>query len=75
MKGIETVIDDFLIWGKPLEEHDRNWKKCLDRSKDFGLTLNQDKCEFRLTKIEYLGEKLTQSGILPDEKKFSAILD
>ena len=75
MKGVETVIDDFLIWGKTLEEHDRNLKKCLDRIKVFGLTLNQDKCEFRLTEIEYLGEKLTQNGILPDEKKISAILD
>ena len=75
LKGVETVIDDFLIWGKTLEEHDRNFKKCLDRIKEFGLTLNKEKCQFRLTEIEYLGEKLTQSGVLPDEKKISAILD
>ena len=75
MKGVETVMDDFLIWGKTLEQHDRHLKKCLDRLKDFGLTLNQDKCEVRLTEIKYLGDKLTQNGILPDEKKISAILD
>ena len=50
-------------------------KKCLDRIKEFRLTLNKEKCQFRLTEIEYLGEKLTQSGVLPDEKKISAIMD
>ena len=75
LKGVETVIDDFLIWGETLEEHDRNLKKCLDRIKEFGLTLKKEKCQFRLTEIEYLEEKLTQSGVLPDEKKISAIMD
>ena len=50
-------------------------QKCLDRIKEFGLTLNQEKCQFRLTEIEYLGEKLTQNGVLPDEKKISSVLD
>ena len=75
LKGVETVIDNFLIWGKTFEEHDRNLKKCLDRIKEFGLTLNKEKCQFRLTEIEYPGEKLTQNGVLPYEKKISAILD
>ena len=75
LKGVETVIDHFLIWGKTLGEHGRNLKKCLDKIKEFGLTLNKEKCQFRLTEIEYLGEKLTQNGVLPDEKEVSAILD
>ena len=31
--GCETDIDDILVWGKTLDEHDRNLKLTLDRVK------------------------------------------
>ena len=37
------------------------------------MTLSKDKCQFRQTKITYLGETLTANGVKPDETKVEAI--
>ena len=44
IEGVETDIDDILIWGRSKEEHDQHLKMALKRCEDIGLTLNEDKC-------------------------------
>lgn len=73
--GCETDIDDILVWGKTLDEHDRNLKLTLDRVKAINMTLNKDKLKVRETELVYLGEKLTADGLKPDESKIQAIVD
>ena len=73
LSGVETDIDDILIWGTTAKEHDDNLKACLDRVQARGMTLNPEKCQFRVTSIEYLGHILTQEGVKPDPKKLEAI--
>ena len=55
--GTKIHIDDVLIWGQTLEEHDTRLKSALDQARVNGLKLNADKCEFRKTEITFLGEK------------------
>ena len=72
----ETDIDGILIWGRTLEEHDHNLERVLNRVTDINMTLSKDKCQFRQTKITYLGETLTAHGVKttgPDETKVEAI--
>ena len=73
MEGVETDIDDLLIFGWTKEEHDRNLKAVLIRMQENNMTLNIKKCIFGVTEIEYLGHILTQEGIRPDPKKLEAI--
>ena len=73
LPGCETDIDDILIWGQTLEEHDHNLGRVLNRVTDINMTLSKDKCQFRQTKITYLGETLTAHGVKPDETKVEAI--
>ncbi|CAB4013612.1 Transposon Ty3-I Gag-Pol, partial [Paramuricea clavata] len=73
LPGCETDIDDILIWGRTLEEHDQNLERVLNRVTDINMTLSKDKCQFRQTKITYLGETLTSNGVKPDETKVEAI--
>ncbi|XP_046857694.1 uncharacterized protein K02A2.6-like [Xenia sp. Carnegie-2017] len=73
LPGCETDIDDILIWGRTLEEHDRNLERVLNRVADVNMTLSKDKCQFRQTEITYLGETLTAYGVKPDESKVEAI--
>ena len=67
LPGCETDIDDILLWGRTLEEHDQNLERVLNRVTDINMT------QFRQTKITYLGETLTAHGVKPDETKVEAI--
>ena len=75
LPGCKTDIDDILIWGCTIEEHDRNLERVLNRVQEINMTLSRDKCKFRQTEVTYLGETLTPSGVKPDIKKIRAILD
>jgi hypothetical protein len=75
LEGVETDIDDILVWGKTIEEHDRRLQATLDRTRMIGMTLNPDKCKFRVTEVTCLGHKLTGEGVQPDQTKIEAIID
>ena len=75
LDGIETDIDDVLVWGRTIEEHDKRLEAALDRAKMIGMTLNPDKCKFRVTEVTYLGHKLTATGVRPDPSKVDAVLN
>jgi len=71
--GVETDIDDILVWGANAEEHDRRLNAVLERCKNINLTLNKEKCQFGLFEVTYIGHKLTPQGIHPDPEKVKAI--
>ena len=49
-----------------MEEHDQNLECVLNRMADINMTLSKDKCQFRQTKITYLGETLMANGVQPE---------
>ena len=42
--GVETEIDDILIWGKSEAEHDQRLEQVLQKCTELNITLNKDKC-------------------------------
>jgi hypothetical protein len=50
-----VYIDDVLIFGKDLDEHDRNMCLVTERLKKYGLEENENKRTFRVTSICFLG--------------------
>ncbi|PFX17749.1 Uncharacterized protein K02A2.6 [Stylophora pistillata] len=56
------------------KEHDRNLHAVLTRLKEKGLTLNGDKCHFRLPKLTFFSHDLSRQGVAPSEEKVAAIL-
>jgi len=52
--GAEAIIDDVLIYGRTVQEHDECLEQVIRRIHDSGLMLNQDKCEFRKNKSNTL---------------------
>uniref|UniRef100_A0A8C5WEL0 ribonuclease H n=1 Tax=Leptobrachium leishanense TaxID=445787 RepID=A0A8C5WEL0_9ANUR len=69
----EIVVDDILIWGSSVEEHDK-WLKCiLDRARAINLQLNPTKCRFRVSEVPYVGHLLADKGVKPDPEKTKAI--
>ena len=74
-EGVANIADDLVIHGNGVEEHDKRLFGVLDRPREVGLTLNGNKCEFRLSKLTFFGHELTSNGINPSEEKIAAIRD
>ena len=63
-----------MIHGRGEEQHDKRLLDVLgDRLRETGLTLNEDKYEFRLHRLTFSGHEVTQMGIKPSEEKVAAI--
>ena len=73
--GVANIADDIIIHGKDIEKHDRRLYAVLDRLSEVGLTVNSEKCEFRLTKLTFFGHDLTSNGVNPSEEKVADIRD
>ena len=73
MDGVKSVHDDIIVWGKNLAEHDEHLRAALTKAREVGLKLNPKKCQFRAQEITFLGDKITNNGVLPDPKKVEAI--
>ena len=73
--GVYTYIDDLLVVGSTVEEHDSRLKQVLTRCRQINLGLNAEKCRFGRTEIPYLGHVLSAKGIKPDPAKVEALND
>ncbi|KAK7907206.1 hypothetical protein WMY93_015818 [Mugilogobius chulae] len=69
------ILDDILIGGKDIEEHDANLRKILNRAREVKLRLNPLKCKFRLNQVSYVGHVFTAHGLKADPSKTKAISD
>ena len=68
-----VYLDDLIIFGKTLEEHEERLLKVLDRLKDEGLKLSLDKCKFCQTSVSYVGHIVSQDGVSTDPSKIEAV--
>lgn len=75
LPGVRNYLDDVIVAGSSLEEHDRSLRAVLQRLTDAGLTLNMDKCSFRKSSLRFLGHVISKEGILPDTDHIIAIRD
>lgn len=73
LDGVVALVDDLLVFGQTREEHDRNLRKVLIRSKERGVKLNKDKLEVGVTNVKYFGHLLTPEGVGSDSDKVSAV--
>ena len=69
----QPLIDDILVHGATIEEHDRNLKKVLDRTRDIGLKLNPNKMVIGATSIKFAGVIISGESVHPDPDKVKAI--
>lgn len=72
-EGCMNYIDDIIVYGSTVEEHDRRLGKVLKRLSDYDITLNSDKCMYRVKSLEFLGHRLSSKGIEPSVDKTLAI--
>ena len=75
LEGVETVIDDIILHAETEMKLDCRLNSVLDRCKKINLTLNKGKCVFKVKEVTFIGHKLTQVGIKPDDENVRAIKD
>uniref|UniRef100_A0A3B3RYT1 Gypsy retrotransposon integrase-like protein 1 n=1 Tax=Paramormyrops kingsleyae TaxID=1676925 RepID=A0A3B3RYT1_9TELE len=75
LQNVANYLDDIIVWGRTVQEHDLALQNVLQRLRDAGLQLNNSKCQFRKQSLKFLGHKVTAQGIQVDQEHLSAILD
>ena len=71
--GSANSQDDFVVWGKTLQEHDKCLRKVFLTIRESGLKLNKTKCQIRKQSIVFLGHIISSEVIKIDPSKTEAI--
>ncbi|GKE24800.1 putative reverse transcriptase domain-containing protein [Tanacetum coccineum] len=70
-----VFIDDILIYSKSRKEHEGHLKLILNLLKKEELYAKFSKCEFWLSKVQFLGHVIDSEGIHVDPAKIESIKD
>uniref|UniRef100_A0A3B5QV78 ribonuclease H n=1 Tax=Xiphophorus maculatus TaxID=8083 RepID=A0A3B5QV78_XIPMA len=70
-----VYLDDLIVFGRTLEEHEERLLKVLDRLQEYGLKLSINKCQFCQPQVKYVGHIVSASGISTDPEKIKAVLN
>lgn len=62
-------LDDLIVFGNNLLQHNQNLVKVLQRLRKVNLKLNPHKCNFLRKELLYLGHMICEHGVLPDPEK------
>lgn len=73
LEGVEVFMDDILVYGTTMEQHDSRLIKVMQCVQSAGFKLNMEKCSFWQSQLKFLGHLIDQSGIRPDPEKVAAI--
>lgn len=74
LPGVQNYLDDLIVYGNTPDEHDQHLTAVIQRLKEAGLVLNENKCHFKKTSLRFLGHTITADGILPDQDHIDAVL-
>ena len=68
-----VYLDDILVFSKTLEEHQHHVTQVLEKLRQHGLYAKLEKCAFHQTSVEFLGLRVSSSGLTMSEEKVQAI--
>ena len=68
-----AYLDDIIIISKSKEQHREHVRRVFSRIQEFGFKVNEEKCEFFLEEIKYLGHIKDKDGRRPDSDRATAI--
>ena len=73
MTHVQCFIDDILVTGADDEEHLCKLEEVLGRLRQHGIRVKSSKCSFLKNSVEYLGHRITNTGLQTSSKKVKAV--
>ena len=73
LPNIFVDIDNILVASKNLEDHYTRLRELFCRLRQYGLTVNSEKCEFGRSNLIFLGHDVSADGIKPSPDKVAAV--
>ena len=71
--GIDTSMDDIIVYGETIEEHNERLRQVLEIAKVIILKLNKKKCQYCVKEPTFLGDVISEEGLKADPIKIQAI--
>lgn len=68
-----VYLDDIIVFGKTIEEHNENLFKILEALYQNNLKVETSKCTILKTQINYLGHTIDKHGIMPTDDNIKTI--
>ncbi|CAI5686131.1 unnamed protein product [Oreochromis niloticus] len=68
-----VYLDDIIVFGRTLEEHEKRLFKVLDRLEEVGFKVSIDKCQFCRPQVKYVGHIVSTNGIATDPEKVEVV--
>lgn len=73
IEGMDVFIDDIIIWGRTLEEHNARLERVLNLCELNNLKLNINKCKICHSSVKFMGYEISEKGLEIDNSKVLAI--
>ena len=73
--GAHNFLDDVIVHASTEEKHDKRFQNVVRVLSSRGWTLNRDKCQFKMSHLEFMGHVLSARGIGPADVKVKAVVD
>ena len=68
-----VYLDNILVFGRNLAEHNTNLKSVLQRLREAGLRLKPSKCHLARKQVKFLGHIVSAAGVQTDRNKLKAV--
>ena len=75
LEGVQVYLDDIIVFGETQNQHDMRLQQVLDRLREYQVTLNEKKCTFSATSLEFLGFTVTKNGFKVSENRVKGMQD
>ena len=72
--GVETYMDEMLIAGRNVEEHDERLRLALEEGRKRGIKLKPSKCHLRVSEVTFVGHVISNNGLKAKSSKIDAII-
>ena len=73
LPGLFVYLDDILVFGKNVEQHNKHLKQLFMKLRQYNLKLAPDKCLFAQSQLQFVGFTISSEGVRPPESRIKAI--
>ncbi|GFT25449.1 transposon Tf2-6 polyprotein [Nephila pilipes] len=74
IEGVEIYFDDIIVAGYNEDSHDAIMSKVLEKARSLNIKFNQNKLQYRVSEVKYVGQIISKSGIKPDPDHIRTIV-